>query len=718
MHKSLVATLLLGGLLAASSGFAQNVAFAPRRSQTFTGSATQPLASASANGLASQVATFLAQRGVFVPADSIVVGPASQSTNGQQIYRLAQRIGGLQVYGVSAKAAVDAGGNLVFLTQNFASASAAPQGSTVPESQALRAALDRLYPGQGIAVGAARREANSVVFEKTTFFYASPRVTPVLFQAEDGTLTRGQLVETWSNRGNLLHESLVGAGGAVLDVVSRTANDSYKVFPIDPGASAQTTLSGAGTGNAQSPGGWLDATGQTTINIHGNNVAAYLDTDANNAPDTGGTAVGDGNFLATANLAVSPTTTDNKAVAVQNLFFLNNRMHDVLYAAGFTEAKGNFQTNNFGKGGSGNDAVQAEGQDGSGTDNANFSTPADGSKPRMQMYLWSAALPAHEVVVQSVSYGLRQSSFGAAITTTGLSGALASSTTDGCTAYAAGTFTGKVAIIDRGTCNFTVKVLNAQNAGAKAVLIQNNVGTNESFAPGGTDRKVKIPSGMVGKADGTTLRSLASQTALLRKLAVAPPQIDGDVDSDIVYHEYGHGLTWRMIGSMSGVLAGAIGEGASDVNAFLINHNPVVGEYAAANAAGIRRASYDAYPYTYSYVGSGTGTYEVHDDGEIYAAAMWKFANDALAAGKSLDEVRQIFVGGMDYTPATPAFEDMRDGMLAYLNASGAPALDPCVVWTAFAKFGIGVGADGTVSRRGVVTINESFTVPSGCPLP
>ena len=108
----------------------------------------------------------------------------------------------------------------------------------------------------------------------------------------------------------------------------------------------------------------------------------------------------------------------------------------------------------------------------------------------------------------------------------------------------------------------------------------------------------------------------------------------------------------------------------------------------------------------------------MHDDGEIYAAAMWKFANDALAAGKSLDEVRQIFVGGMDYTPATPAFEDMRDGMLAYLNASGAPALDPCVVWTAFAKFGIGVGADGTVSRRGVVTINESFTVPSGCPLP
>ncbi len=38
---------------------------------------------------------------------------------------------------------------------------------------------------------------------------------------------------------------------------------------------------------------------------------------------------------------------------------------------------------------SGNDFVYADAQDGSGTDNANFSTPADGSNPRMQMFLWA-----------------------------------------------------------------------------------------------------------------------------------------------------------------------------------------------------------------------------------------------------------------------------------------------------------------------------------------
>lgn len=715
MHKSLVASLLLTGVLVSTTGYAQGVAYAPRRSQTFSGSAAQPLASASQSGIASQVSAFLAQRGIFVPADSIVVASTSRSTNGQVIYRLTQQVGGLQVYGVSAKAAAATSGDLVFLTQNFAAVAGTPQGATVPEVQALRAALASLYPGQDIAIGASRAEANGVVFERTPFFYAAPRVSHVLFQDDDGSLRRGLLVETWSDRGNLLHETLVGGGGDVLDVVSRTATDSYNVFEFDPDKGAQTVVTGPGSGNTESPSGWLDASGQTTFNIHGNNVAAYLDSDANNAPDSGGSAVSGGNFLTAAELAVSPTTTGNKAVAVQNLFYLNNRLHDFLYAAGFTEANGNFQVDNFSKGGLGNDPVQAEAQDGSGTDNANFSTPSDGSKPRMQMYLWSAAAPAEEVVVAGNSTGLRQSTFGPSLTATGVSGALAL-TPDvvdaGCTAYAAGSLTGKVAIIRRGTCNFTVKVLNAQNAGAKAVIIQNNEAGNYSFAPGGTDRKIKIPSGMVGNSDGDALRTLSGQSATLRKKSVAPPQLDGDLDSDIVYHEYGHGLTWRMIGGMSGILAGAVGEGASDVNAFIVNQDPIVGEYAFANPAGIRRFSYEGYPYTYANVGNEG--YEVHSDGEIYAAAMWRFVQGARTAGKTTEEIQRIFVGGMDYTSATPAFEDMRDGMLAYLAASTID-LSPCVIWQAFADTGIGEGANGTVAGRRRVTITESFTVPAAC---
>jgi hypothetical protein len=72
-----------------------------------------------------------------------------------------------------------------------------------------------------------------------------------------------------------------------------------------------------------------------------------------------------------------------------NLFYFNNIIHDYLYSIGFTEALWNFQQDNFGKGGAGQDAISAQVQDGSGTDNANFGTPADGGYPRMQMFLFT-----------------------------------------------------------------------------------------------------------------------------------------------------------------------------------------------------------------------------------------------------------------------------------------------------------------------------------------
>lgn len=76
----------------------------------------------------------------------------------------------------------------------------------------------------------------------------------------------------------------------------------------------------------------------------------------------------------------------------------------------------------------------------------------------------------------------------------------------GCSAYTAGTFTGKIALINRGTCNFTVKVKNAQNAGAIGVLLANNIDSAPSDM-GGTDVTVTIPSMITTKALGTDLRA-------------------------------------------------------------------------------------------------------------------------------------------------------------------------------------------------------------------
>ncbi|HWN10040.1 MAG TPA: M36 family metallopeptidase [Pyrinomonadaceae bacterium] len=84
-----------------------------------------------------------------------------------------------------------------------------------------------------------------------------------------------------------------------------------------------------------------------------------------------------------------PPTEQDVYPGAMTLFYYNNILHDYLYSVGFTETTWNFQQDNFGLGGAGQDALSGQVQDGSGTDNANMSTPNDGSPPRMQMFLFT-----------------------------------------------------------------------------------------------------------------------------------------------------------------------------------------------------------------------------------------------------------------------------------------------------------------------------------------
>src|SRR3990167_7060326 len=82
-----------------------------------------------------------------------------------------------------------------------------------------------------------------------------------------------------------------------------------------------------------------------------------------------------------------------------------------------------------------------------------------------------------------------------------------STNAQGCTAFAAGSLTGKAVIIDRGTCNFTAKVINAQNAGAVFVLIANNAAGLGPVSAGGADPAVAIPSVGISKEDGDAIKA-------------------------------------------------------------------------------------------------------------------------------------------------------------------------------------------------------------------
>lgn len=81
---------------------------------------------------------------------------------------------------------------------------------------------------------------------------------------------------------------------------------------------------------------------------------------------------------------------------VTQMFWVTSWVMSELYRLGFNEQSRNFQNDNFGRGGSANDRIRGEGQDRGPltadppANNANFSTPADGGRPRMQMYNWTA----------------------------------------------------------------------------------------------------------------------------------------------------------------------------------------------------------------------------------------------------------------------------------------------------------------------------------------
>lgn len=583
MRRSLVFALVLGSLFPLSiQSLAQDSPkdLSSKGARIFRAGSEAPLTYSSPQRPGQIVKDFLRAAGHGSDTVSTLTPEREEvsARKGVTYLRYTQKVDGMEVYGTYVKAAVNDRGELVSLIENLAKpspAAAVPPGIT--DEQALRIVLHKYYPqiGGGYAVESVR--GNKKFYAGGYDFRDELSVKRVLVPMANGSLRAGFLVVTWDSD-NMLRHTVVDGSGRILFEELRTNSDSYNIFAIHPAASSQSIVFGPGTGNAESPSGWVSS--NTTI---GNNVDAYLDRDANNLPDPGGRPTDAGaNFATAADQGMDPTVAQNQMVAVQNLFYTINVIHDKLYRHGFTEAAGNFQTNNFGKGGSGNDPVNAEAQDGGGTNNANFATPSDGSRPRMQMYLWTFSTPRR----------------------------------------------------------------------------------------------------------------------------------DGDVDSDVVYHEYGHGLTWRMIGGMSGSISGAIGEGMSDVLSILINNDDLVGEYSYNNnIRGIRRFRYENYPNTY---GDLTGS-SVHNDGEIYAAAIWRLWELWQDALLDQDLLFDYIVGGMNYTPSGPAMEDMRDGILAAAAGSG----NECLIWEAFAQFGIGVGASARLKRGGPfgssVVVTESFSVPPQC---
>lgn len=204
-----------------------------------------------------------------------------------------------------------------------------------------------------------------------------------------------------------LDASVSALDGDVVYFVDWADAADYRVFPVPVEAPSFTNPVGTRSletdphlpASPASPFGWHDTDGSPGAEFtitQGNNVNVYADRNNDNQPDAGSQPDGGAGlvFDFPVDFAQAPLT--YQAAAVSNLFYWNNILHDIHYQYGFDEVSGNFQVNNYGNGGLGGDAVNAEAQDGADVgnrNNANMFTPPDGSVPRMQMYLWDTATP-------------------------------------------------------------------------------------------------------------------------------------------------------------------------------------------------------------------------------------------------------------------------------------------------------------------------------------
>ncbi|HSR49383.1 MAG TPA: M36 family metallopeptidase [Acidobacteriota bacterium] len=185
--------------------------------------------------------------------------------------------------------------------------------------------------------------------------------------------------------------------GKVWTRFDQVVGDSYRVYaePTESPSHGGRTLVVDPADATASPLDWHDTGSSSFTIMRGNNVHAYDDRDGNNSPPGGQPSCGTSLVCDfSLNLGLQPSGYTPAAIA--NLFYWNNHIHDIQYKYGFTEPAGNFQVNTFGRGGSGGDDVRAEAQDGGGTNNANFFTPTDGNRPRMQMYEWTQTNPRRD----------------------------------------------------------------------------------------------------------------------------------------------------------------------------------------------------------------------------------------------------------------------------------------------------------------------------------
>ncbi|WP_309642660.1 T9SS-dependent M36 family metallopeptidase [Flavobacterium sp.] len=559
---------------------------------------------------------------------------------------------------------------------------------------------------------------------------------------------------------------------------------SYRVIPYNyesPNHSPFQLITTEGNTLA-SPQGWhnSNALGGTTAALNftytrGNNVLAQEDANGDNGNGirADGTAALNFDFPYVNGVSQTQQPTAYTAAATTNLFYMINTIHDIWYQYGFDEVGGNFQQNNYGRGGATSatgDYVLADAQDGysqavASLNNANFSTPNDGLRPRVQMFLWdTGAPPTNFITVNSPA-----TIAGPRVATTnvfeGTDRIPVPAAPNGITsdlvlynnnpsppgfhsacqaATNAFELSGKIVLIKRGSCFFSNKVKNAQDAGATAVIVMDSIANN-------TTRLSMSSTGILGITIPAVFITKEIGDELLAEMANGPVNVklespsglylfaDGDFDNGIIGHEVGHGISNRLIGgpaNSSCMTNGEqMGEGWSDWFGLMLQIKPEdngteakgIGTYAInepITGGGIR-----AFPYStdvsinpLTLVDSNDA--EPHNRGETWTAVLWDltwayihkygFDPDIYNGTGGNNKVMRLVIDALKLqTCNTASFISARDNLFAADQAT-TEGQDYCMIAEVFQKRGMGLNASSGDANNATDQVEDFTAFPAG----
>jgi extracellular elastinolytic metalloproteinase len=223
-------------------------------------------------------------------------------------------------------------------------------------------------------------------------------------------------------------------------------------------------------------------------------------------------------------------------------------------------------------------------------------------------------------------------------------------------------------------------------------------------------------------------------------------------DSDVVFHEFTHGVTNRLVGgrmtpnTLLEPQSRAMGEGWGDFIACYINDKTVVADWVTDNTNGMRNFPYDDdYPFGYEVLGKvvnhqgrqinytgkrlDDGRPAPHTPGEIWCTTLCminRIVQSFMQEHRGIEKSSiflQLVIDALKLSPSNPSFLNMRDAILNALddkyNRQSSSSLDPekeeeyqrirTIIWTIFAKKGMGINAQSTSAQMtGIVANNET----------